>query len=181
VDPAVFRRGDGYPVGRSGDVPVPGITTTMRRPTSQCGVLRTGPGGSRGLRRVTVTQWGASGDVPVPGDYDNDAKTDIAVWRPSDGTWWIQGSSGGVTVTQWAPARCARARGLRQRCEDRHRSVASFRTGPGGSRVFRRGDGYPMGRQRRCAPEASLLRQGRTAPPGCTPIGRCGEKVRWSE
>jgi len=37
----------------------------------------------------------------LPGDYDNDAKTDIAVWRPSDGTWWIQGSSGGVTVTQW--------------------------------------------------------------------------------
>jgi len=40
--------------------------------------------------------------VPVPGDYDNDAKTDIAVWRPSDGNWWIQRSSdGGVTVTQW--------------------------------------------------------------------------------
>jgi hypothetical protein len=51
---------------------------------------------------VTVTQWGTSGDVPVPGDYDSDGKTDIAVWRPSDGTWWIQRSSdGGVTMTQW--------------------------------------------------------------------------------
>jgi len=35
-------------------------------------------------------------------DFDDDGTTDIAAWRPSDGTWWIQPSSGGVTVTQWA-------------------------------------------------------------------------------
>ncbi len=40
-----------------------------------------------------VIQFGQSGDEPVPGDYDGDRKTDIAVWRPSDGVWYIRPSS----------------------------------------------------------------------------------------
>ena len=48
-----------------------------------------------------MTQWGAATDVPVPGDYDGDKKTDVSVWRPSEGNWYIfRSSDNGVTVTQ---------------------------------------------------------------------------------
>jgi FG-GAP-like repeat len=39
--------------------------------------------------------FGLSTDKPVPGDYDGDHKTDIAVWRPSDASWWIMNSGKG--------------------------------------------------------------------------------------
>jgi hypothetical protein len=57
--------------------------------------------------------WGLTTDKLVPGDYDGDARTDLAVWRPTDGTWyWISsnsktvGNTPGATnsATQWGAA-----------------------------------------------------------------------------
>jgi hypothetical protein len=34
-------------------------------------------------------QWGVSTDIPVPKDYVGDGRTDLAIWRPSTGEWWL--------------------------------------------------------------------------------------------
>ena len=47
---------------------------------------------------ITGAHWGASGDIPQPADYDGDLKTDYAVFRPSDGVWWVNNSLGGSTT-----------------------------------------------------------------------------------
>jgi VCBS repeat protein len=41
-------------------------------------------------------QWGNQGlgDVPLLGDYDGDGRTDLSLWRPTDGTWyWLTSST----------------------------------------------------------------------------------------
>jgi len=52
----------------------------------------------------TALQWGLETDRALPGDYDGDGKTDIAVWRPGTGTWYIlpSGASPGTYIsTPW--------------------------------------------------------------------------------
>jgi hypothetical protein len=53
----------------------------------------------------TITQWGEPGDIPVPADYDNDGRTDLAIWRPSSGYWHIiDSSTGSGRIFQWGVA-----------------------------------------------------------------------------
>jgi hypothetical protein len=38
--------------------------------------------------------------VPTSGDYDGDGKADIAVWRASEGSWYIRGSRDETVMTK---------------------------------------------------------------------------------
>ena len=53
---------------------------------------------SSNFTAIFTIGWGSPGDVPVPGDYDGDGRTDIAVWRPSRGVWWMLTSSSNFTA-----------------------------------------------------------------------------------
>ena len=45
--------------------------------------------------------FGLAEDKPVPADYDGDGKTDIAVFRPSTGVWYLLQSTSGFSGLQW--------------------------------------------------------------------------------
>ncbi|MFN2393994.1 MAG: FG-GAP repeat domain-containing protein, partial [Pyrinomonadaceae bacterium] len=45
----------------------------------------------------SAVAFGTSGDIPVAADYDGDGKADVAVFRPSNGIWYLQRSQLGFT------------------------------------------------------------------------------------
>src|SRR5438045_1298268 len=49
-----------------------------------------------GRRTWQLIGFGLSSDVLVPGDYDGDGKADVAVYRPSEGRWYVKRSSNSV-------------------------------------------------------------------------------------
>lgn len=54
---------------------------------------------------ITYIPWGVTGDRPMRGDFDGDGKFDAAVFRPSDGLWYImQSSDGQVRYESWGLA-----------------------------------------------------------------------------
>jgi hypothetical protein len=84
------------------DVPVPGdyngdskTDLAVYRPSTGDWYVAESVAGSESTYANSWTRkYGIAGDVPVSGDYTGDEKEDIAVWRPSDGTWsWLRSDS----------------------------------------------------------------------------------------
>jgi hypothetical protein len=48
-----------------------------------------------------VVPFGAAGDLPIPSDYDGDGRTDVAIYRPSNGEWWLNRSTAGLIAYQF--------------------------------------------------------------------------------
>ena len=66
------------------------------KPISRSFVPRRAFGGSvTASGSGNVVSYGQNGDIPVQADYDADGITDIAVWRPSTGDWYILSSQTG--------------------------------------------------------------------------------------
>jgi hypothetical protein len=45
--------------------------------------------------------FGTNTDHRVSADYDGDSRTDVAVWTPGNGAWWVQGTKSGLNATIW--------------------------------------------------------------------------------
>ena len=56
--------------------------------------IRSGTGWAASI----VVGWGQADDRAVHGDYDGDGRDDLAVYRPSNGTWYIANTNGGTTI-----------------------------------------------------------------------------------
>jgi len=135
TDIAVFRPGNGtwYVRGQGsvqwgmvGDIPVPADYNGDGR--TEYAVFR-GYSGFWYIKNQYSPQWGTLGDIPVPkrpgrsdgrtqptvGDFNGDGRTDYAVFRPSNGYWYVAnqyspqwGTSGDIPVAaDYIGDRCA--------------------------------------------------------------------------
>jgi uncharacterized delta-60 repeat protein len=96
--------------GSTGDIPVPGYwdgddkaDIAVYRPGTQANpqsYFFYRPSSQSTVNFISIP-FGTVGDKPVVADYDSDGKTDAAVFRPSNGVWYIQRSRDGFAAVQF--------------------------------------------------------------------------------
>ena len=83
--------------------PFPATMTETAQRISRCCGPRPGrwirPAVQHGIRHVGELPVGLEGDITVPGDFDGDGKTDLGIYRPSSGTWFIRNSNTGYATS----------------------------------------------------------------------------------
>jgi hypothetical protein len=107
VGPSVLS----WTVGRATNVTISGVgtiaadssTTDVNPMWRVVYTLTSSPSVAMVTAEVTgPVSWGVPGDSPVPGDYDGDGRTDLAIYRPSSGIWFIiHSSNGAARATRW--------------------------------------------------------------------------------
>lgn len=87
----------------NGDFDSDGVTDlAFFRPSEAKWYVWKSPGYNLGTTSPdTPYSWGSSGDIPAAGDYDRDGKADSALFRPSNGNWYISYSGGGTATVAW--------------------------------------------------------------------------------
>ncbi len=89
--------GVGIAVDTQGNADITGYTESGNFPTKN--PLQ--PTNGNGDAFIAKISFGAVPPTRTAFDFDGDGKADISVFRPSDGTWYLQQSSNGFTATQF--------------------------------------------------------------------------------
>ncbi|MBI4871627.1 MAG: VCBS repeat-containing protein [Candidatus Riflebacteria bacterium] len=64
-----------------------------------------GAGGRKAAGLPPIQPFLAGAKYAVPADFDQDGKSDLSIWRPSDGTWYnLRSSDRGASMRQWGTA-----------------------------------------------------------------------------
>ena len=78
--------------------PFPAVTNHWKPeyiiPVSGISII-TGTGGFAGTDKTVY--FGTTGDLPVAADWNNDSSSDVGVFRPSNGNWYLDYNNNGVT------------------------------------------------------------------------------------
>ncbi len=53
---------------------------------------------------IQVQTWGAPNDIVTPGDYDGDGRADLAVFRPSEGKWYVMTAANAIITSSFGQA-----------------------------------------------------------------------------
>ena len=81
----------------------------------------------------------------VAADYDGDGRSDLAIWRPSTGVWWVQTSSSNYkkyTTTEWGVSALGDVPVVGDYDGDKKADLAVYRPGTGEWWVLTSSSGY---------------------------------------